>query len=468
MNVLVSGGRNPEDIFQTPVEYVHEICNEIGTLLISNGNIIFAGESTGIDTWVTKAAKDKCLKMGLDYRDRIKVYYHGILPAHENGELIKSRRSDRIVGVPEIVEYSRCGILLSGFTGTQILSQWLKEYSKPIIPIGVSGGTSKILFDEMLSSEKFSEEELKLLQVISSITRTPKEIANAVLDLMGLFTRSQKITIIIHENLTKVGIRPKFDKTLNYHFGIVTALPIERDAVLSRIENVKSHTFNQEDIQTYYTGYIKTNQGVIYNIVVIMTEDQGTVEAALATSRLIYKWDPKYIIMVGIAGGIPKDGLEFGDVVAAREIWEYDYSKITPEGEQRRPHAHRVDALLLDRVNALSNWGRNINEVPLPKGYKRKKAKLFIGIIASGNKIVASEEYRKSLNSLHPKILAVEMETEGVASAAFQIPNPKGTLVIKGIADFSDENKNDEWHEYAANSAAIFLLDFLRSTPIKL
>jgi hypothetical protein len=219
MNVLVSGGRNPECIHEIPVKYVREICTEIGTLLISNGNIIFAGESPGIDTWVTKAAKEKCLKMGLDYRDRIKVYYHGIYPAHENGELIKSCRSDRIVGVPEIVEYSRCGILLSGFTGTQILAKWLKKYSKPIIPIGASGGTSKILFDKILSSEKFSEEELKLLQVISSITRTPKEIANAVLDLMDLFTRSQKITTIpnmIISSKNKLSEEKKFTMKRNW------------------------------------------------------------------------------------------------------------------------------------------------------------------------------------------------------------------------------------------------------------
>lgn len=468
MNVLVSGGRNPEYLDRPPVAFVREICFEIGSLLASNGHIIFSGESPGIDEWVTAAAKDACVKMGLDPRDRIKVYYHWS-PAHQNGELIRSRHSDRIAGVPEIVEYSRCGILLSGFTGTEVLAQWLKKYHKPIIPVGASGGAAKRLLDEMLSSGKYSKKEFELLQVISSDSRTPKEIAQAVLDLMDLMTPSEmapRITQDEQENLISIGGRGKIERALKADFGIVTALAVERDAVLKRMDNVRTYRFEQEDIQTYYKGLIRTDKGAVYEVVVIMTQDLGTVEAALATGRLIHKWEPKYIVMVGIAGGTPKGGLELGDVVVGSEIWEYDYSKITPKGEERRPRCHRADALLLDRVNACSNWEGHV-DVPRPKSSKRKYAKLFVGVIASGNKVIACKKYREDLESLHPKILAVEMEAEGVAAAAWQIPNPKGTLVIRGITDFGDEKKRDEWREYAANSVATFLFDFLRTAPIE-
>jgi hypothetical protein len=63
-------------------------------------------------------------------------------------------------------------------------------------------------------------------------------------------------------------------------------------------------------------------------------------------------------------------------------------------------------------------------------------------------------------------MLAVEMEGEGVATAAWQLSQPKGVLVVRGISDLADSNKSDEWQPYAAAAAATFFVDFLRSEPV--
>src|SRR4051812_45686157 len=56
-----------------------------------------------------------------------------------------------------------------------------------------------------------------------------------------------------------------------------------------------------------------------YRIVVIQI-GIGRVEAAIATSNAIRRWQPRYIILVGIAGGVTKGNLNLGDVLIADQI----------------------------------------------------------------------------------------------------------------------------------------------------
>jgi nucleoside phosphorylase len=54
------------------------------------------------------------------------------------------------------------------------------------------------------------------------------------------------------------------------------------------------------------------------------------------------------------------------------------------------------------------------------------------------------------------------MEGYGVAVAATSHKNTE-FLEIRGICDFGDENKNDDWHLYAADVAATYAIGLLSS-----
>jgi nucleoside phosphorylase len=55
-------------------------------------------------------------------------------------------------------------------------------------------------------------------------------------------------------------------------------------------------------------------------------------------------------------------------------------------------------------------------------------------------------------------VLCFEMEAAGLQD---HFP----CLVIRGICDYSDTHKNDQWHEYAAISAAAYAKDLLNRIP---
>jgi predicted ATPase/nucleoside phosphorylase len=248
-------------------------------------------------------------------------------------------------------------------------------------------------------------------------------------------------------------------------FGVITALPVERDAIIDLLENREMVQDACNDIRTYYVGDLRLRSGLSYKIVCVMTLDVGNVDAVMAAADLIRCWGPQHVAMIGIAGGVPRDGLTLGDVVVADEVIEYEYSKDGPGRPQLRPRAHRVDAPLLERAKVLTNWPGQVLAAR-PKGSLRSSSKLFIGPIASGNKVIAGRRARARIVSLNPRILAFEMESEGVATAAWQQLRSTPIMVIRGICDLADETKADDWQPYAARAAATFFRDFLLSAPL--
>lgn len=60
-------------------------------------------------------------------------------------------------------------------------------------------------------------------------------------------------------------------------------------------------------------------------------------------------------------------------------------------------------------------------------------------------------------------VLAVEMEASGIADAAWE--EETGYLVIRGICDYGDDFKNDDWQEYASIVAACYARDVIENLP---
>ncbi|CAG0935138.1 5'-methylthioadenosine/S-adenosylhomocysteine nucleosidase [Thermoflexales bacterium] len=252
-------------------------------------------------------------------------------------------------------------------------------------------------------------------------------------------------------------------------FAIITALAKEAQAVVSRLEQPTTRRFEAEDIRTYHYGTISFQApGQFYRVVVITLPNMGTVSAANAVTDTIARWSPRFVLMVGIAGGIPQGDLDLGDVVIADQVVGYDYGKVTESGIQPRPRVYPASALLLDRIHNFwdNAWEQQVN-VARPVNARRPISKRWVGPIASGNKVIASTEFRNQLLAQWPKLLAVEMEAEGVFGAIFDRPHIRGALVIRGICDMADERKSDEWQEYAANAAAAFVVAFLKSSPVE-
>ncbi|THZ96876.1 Pfs, NACHT and ankyrin domain protein [Aureobasidium pullulans] len=85
------------------------------------------------------------------------------------------------------------------------------------------------------------------------------------------------------------------------------------------------------------------------------------------------------------------------------------------------------------------------------------------GVIASGNRLIKDATERDMIaKDSGEDCLCLEMEAAGLM-------NSFPCLVIRGICDYADSHKNDDWQEYAAATAAVYakeLLSYLDSADV--
>lgn len=252
-------------------------------------------------------------------------------------------------------------------------------------------------------------------------------------------------------------------------FVIITALQEELDALLAKLPSPQRLPPTEEDVRVYYQVDlpITLSDGVTgaYRLVLLSLLGMGRVQAASATTDAIRRWHPRSVLLVGIAGGIATAGVNRGDVLISDLVADYELQKLTVEGEQIRWEPYRADPRLLAASRHQGKeWRRLIKKRRPFKGIP----KCLIGPLATGDKVVAIKAVLDRYLRDWPKLIGIEMEAGGLASAAFQSAVQPGFLMIRGVSDLADENKDDSWRCYACHAAAAYAVGLLQSGPVPL
>jgi nucleoside phosphorylase len=206
------------------------------------------------------------------------------------------------------------------------------------------------------------------------------------------------------------------------------------------------------------------------------------------------------IILCGIAGGIPSV-LQLGDVVVSTKgVFQYDLGKNEQnefiERDQAKPcRPYLLQAIQLFKADELEKgvlWTSLIKEIDnknnenfnrpantnveyygisdngteyVKKSLKIKdKITVHYGKTGAANCVQKDPKKRDQLNIKH-NVLAIEMEGAGIRDASYY--GQFGYLVIRGICDYCDPCKNDDWHNFAAATAAAFTKALLESIPVR-
>ncbi|OQW91210.1 MAG: hypothetical protein BWK78_05250 [Thiotrichaceae bacterium IS1] len=234
-------------------------------------------------------------------------------------------------------------------------------------------------------------------------------------------------------------------------FAIITALPEELQAVLSKLE--KPQRFPDDPFIFYRCNIGKAK------VIVTRLDKAGNIKAAAAASLVLERYQPTYLLMVGIAAGFEDKKVQLGDVVVAEDCYYDGPGKETKDGKSPRPRQLPTSKFLYARSLDYKNldWKANIGH-PAPKG--ECQPRVHPGVIASSETVIAHKPKMDSLLAAHDGLRAVAMEGYGMAEAALN--HKVDFLEIRGISDFGDGQKNDEWHDYAADVAAAYAVGLLR------
>jgi nucleoside phosphorylase len=256
-------------------------------------------------------------------------------------------------------------------------------------------------------------------------------------------------------------------KDLLIDFAIVTAVKMERIAVCSEFGFINKV---RKGGRVYWRGRLPLEDGNFYEIIVVQAADAASVDASITTYDTITHWSPGALLLVGFAGaahdGTEDDHEALGDVIVASDVYYYDRGKETENGKLPEAQMIKADPQLWHNVVNLEEWKPRIS-VRRPD-HRRVVPRVFEGVIACGERVIASETVRNAIVAQHRKIRAIEMEGYAFsktawASAERRIPY----LVMKAICDRADRGKGDDWQPYAAAAAASFAKHFLLDRPLE-
>lgn len=191
---------------------------------------------------------------------------------------------------------------------------------------------------------------------------------------------------------------------------------------------------------------ISDNTGSPWMVELVLVGSMGSVQAALETNDSLRRTKAPHTVLLGIAAGVPGE-IGLGDVILPDQILYYESSKVIDYGELSAPKFKLTNRAVRRAASVFPG-------IASQEWYVHVKADPEL-VLASGEKVVASEEFRKKIGAAHRKLTAIDMESYGVACAAER--RGSSLTVIKGIVDFADSSKNDDYHEVAAlNSARLF------------
>jgi nucleoside phosphorylase len=232
---------------------------------------------------------------------------------------------------------------------------------------------------------------------------------------------------------------------------IATALPLERTAILSHLQDTREERLNSGTLYEL---------GKFLSVTVCVVEvTPGNSSAALETERAISHFNPNVALFVGIAGGV-KD-VNLGDVVAASKVYGYE-AGADREHFQPRPDIGLSSYPLVQEAYAVAReakWTARIKRINLPS-----QPRAFVGPIAAGAKVVKSSQGNVAnlLRQAYGDTLAVEMEGEGFLRAAYA--NRVDAMVVRGISDLLDRKAEADAagsQEIAADNAAAFAFELI-------
>lgn len=195
---------------------------------------------------------------------------------------------------------------------------------------------------------------------------------------------------------------------------------------------------NQEVVEwkhlTFYTGSL---HGVE---VVVVKCGIGKVAAAVATTALVDRFAPDYVVNTGSAGGFDTD-LNIGDLVIATSVLHHDID-ITHFGYTLGQAAGMPATYESDETLILA--AEQAAEQSLDVTTKR-------GLICTGDSFIGSDEAAARLREAFPTMAAVEMEGAAIAQTCFMLSTP--FLVIRSLSDIAGKTSTVSFQSYLEKAA---------------
>lgn len=241
---------------------------------------------------------------------------------------------------------------------------------------------------------------------------------------------------------------------------------IEKEVVLSMYE--WEVFYLKDENETYYRTFI-CRDGLKLPVVAVGQREKGSIASATLAMKSINQFRPQYIFAAGIAAGIlfkhKESQPEIGDVIIADSTWDLAKGKYT-DNEQSDLSFGNVGYIPRPAMTYLNP---DIRKIILKLCKSRDNpVRTHIGTYLTSGSVVANSYFmEKAILSSKLIAKALDMESFGITYACEMASPDKPTPIIaKGISDFADDKKSDDFQKQATENSIICIKYLLNNLPI--
>ncbi|MFB0912658.1 MAG: 5'-methylthioadenosine/adenosylhomocysteine nucleosidase, partial [Glaciecola sp.] len=166
----------------------------------------------------------------------------------------------------------------------------------------------------------------------------------------------------------------------------------------------------------------------------------GKVASAVATTLIIDKFEPDFVVNTGSAGGFDKE-LNIGDIVISDVVTHHDVD-LTVFGYVPGQCAGMPENYVCNEqlIEAAEKSAKQIKDVKVKKG-----------LVCSGDSFVGSDELALATQKKFPAMIAVEMEGAAIAQTAYLMGIP--FLIIRSLSDIAGKTSTLSFQAYLGKAA---------------
>ncbi|GAB6012818.1 5'-methylthioadenosine/S-adenosylhomocysteine nucleosidase family protein [Viscerimonas tarda] len=244
-----------------------------------------------------------------------------------------------------------------------------------------------------------------------------------------------------------------------FNIGVITIVTEEVQAVISEF-GLTNRT--KKEGRFFDEGNINLQNGKNLKIVHSQSTGQGNIPIVNAYQSMIRNYTLDYVVLLGIAGSIKSD-IKLCDVIIGTNVIYYEKHKETNGGvQQRRGEFYNMSFDMQQFINRFFVC----NNEPAKFDSSENSTTPTFGThrcpIGSGEAVIANNlsETKKWLLEVHSKTGVVETESAGfcqVFSETKNISEGMDIILIRGISDHADCDKDDKWRLPASKNAVIAL-----------
>lgn len=286
--------------------------------------------------------------------------------------------------------------------------------------------------------------------------------------------------------------------------GIITIREDEFEAVLDRFPN---RVLTKGSGSDYLIAELQSHDGQQCRVAIARSPEQGTGAAQGTASSMIHDLEPRWILVVGIAGGLPATEYSLGDVLLSQRMNDFAVTAVV-DGEAPTYQdmggpialeAQKLIATLKGIKDQLGDWNspNSVGKVRptvvpptleskelygddkwkqsvidslnrnFPVGQPSRRPYFHAAVMITGNTLLKSVTLARQWKQTARSTAAIEMELGGVARAAHLAGLGTRVLAVRGLSDIVGYARSPDWTDFACHSAAAFAHALVRTGHLR-